>query len=146
MRRLEFITLLATTATWPLAVRAQQPAMPVIGVLNSETSESQAERMAAFRQGLKESGFVEGQNVAIEFAWAKGQYDSIARPSRRLGPATCGRDRRNRPSDSTRSQGYNLYDPNRIRERRRSGSGGASRQPQPSERKCYRREPVQCRA
>jgi putative ABC transport system substrate-binding protein len=77
MRRLEFITLLATTATWPLAVRAQQPAMPVIGVLNSETSESQAERMAAFRQGLKESGFVEGQNVAIEFAWAKGQYDRL---------------------------------------------------------------------
>ena len=77
MRRRELITLIGGAAAWPLAARAQQASMPVVGVLNSETPESQAERMVAFRQGLKESGFVEGQNVAIELHWAKGQYDRL---------------------------------------------------------------------
>ena len=77
MKRREFLTLLGGATAWPLAARAQQASMPVVGVLNSETPESQAERMAAFRQGLKESGFVEGQNVAIELHWAKGQYDRL---------------------------------------------------------------------
>jgi putative ABC transport system substrate-binding protein len=77
MNRRTFITALGGAAARPVAARGQQPAMPVIGVLNSETPESQSGRMAAFRQGLKESGFVEGQNVAIEFAWAKGQYDRL---------------------------------------------------------------------
>jgi putative ABC transport system substrate-binding protein len=76
VRRREFITLIGGATAWPVAARVQN-AMPLIGVLNSETSESQVERMAAFRQGLKESGFIEGQNVAIEFAWAKGQYDQL---------------------------------------------------------------------
>ena len=76
IQRREFIVTLGA-ATWSLTARAQQPAMPVVGVLNSETPGSQAERMAAFRQGLKESGFVEGQNVAIELQWAKGQYDRL---------------------------------------------------------------------
>jgi putative ABC transport system substrate-binding protein len=77
MKRRAFIAALGGAAAWPLVARGQQPGMPVIGVLNSETFESEAERIAAFRQGLKESGFVEGQNVAIEFAWAKGQYDRL---------------------------------------------------------------------
>jgi len=76
IQRREFIVTLGA-ATWSLTARAQQPAMPVVGVLNSGTPESQAERMAAFRQGLKESGFVEGQNVAIELHWAKGQYGRL---------------------------------------------------------------------
>jgi putative ABC transport system substrate-binding protein len=77
MRRRDFIALFGSVATCPIAARAQQAAIPLIGVLNSETSESQAERRAAFRQGLKESGFIEDQNVAIEFSSAKGQYDRL---------------------------------------------------------------------
>jgi putative tryptophan/tyrosine transport system substrate-binding protein len=78
MRRRDFITLLSgAAAAWPLAARAQQPAMPVVERLGTELREVENSTVVSFQQGLKGTGYIEGQNLAIEYRWAEGQYDRL---------------------------------------------------------------------
>jgi putative tryptophan/tyrosine transport system substrate-binding protein len=78
MRRREFISLLGSVAAWPLSASAQQSALPVVGFVDGGSLDASARRAAAFRKGLNETGYVEGQNVTVEYHWLAGRYDSVS--------------------------------------------------------------------
>ena len=114
MRRRELITLLGGAAAWPLGASAQQPAMPVVGFLNGATPEAYAQFVAAFHQGLKEAGYVEGRNVAIEYRWVENQYDRLPAVVAGLVRRNGG-DRRGWHSSRTFGKGGDRDDSDRLR-------------------------------
>src|SRR3977135_4552947 len=77
IRRREFIALLGGSAAWPIVAGSQQPGMPVVGFLNSQSPDNQADYLQAFRRGLKESGYVEGENVTVEYRWAENKTERL---------------------------------------------------------------------
>src|SRR5262249_8941264 len=136
MRRRDFIALLGSTvAAGPLVARAQQPT-PIVGLINSRSAQDAVRNVAAFRKGLDETGYVEGQNVMVEYHWLEGQFarlpavmadlvrrrvDVIATPAFRTHCCSGG-------------QSCDLDDPDRLRRRRRPGQVGTGRQPCPAGR------------
>src|SRR5262245_45320409 len=117
MRRRDFIAVLGAVASWPLAARAQRPSIPVIGFLDATTAADTVYRVSAFRDGLKEAGFIDGHNVAIEFRWAENKLDRL--PALAADLAAGGRDRGPKCLHAGGPRCH-LDHTDRVRQRRRS--------------------------
>ena len=138
MRRREFIALVGgAMALAPLAARAQQPGTPIVGFLDTASPGPTAPFLAAFRQGLLESGFVEGQNVLVEYRW--GNNDNERLPTLAAGPASSGCDRGVKPAVRPCGQSSDQVHTSCLWDRRRSGGAWTCREPEPSGRQCHRR-------
>jgi len=141
MRRREVIALLGSVAAaWPLVALAQQ--RPVIGFLNGGAPESFAPMLNAFLQGLKEAGYVDGQNVAIEYRWANGQYDRLAALASWRSCSTAGLGYcRDQHSRQPCSEGGDLYNSDRFHHRRRSSQARIGLKFESTWWQCHRRDP-----
>jgi len=135
MRRREFIAFLGGAAAWPLAARTQQTAIPMVGFLGTTTPDDFADRVAAFREGLKEAGYVEGQNVVVEYRWPEGNYDRLTTLVADLVRRQVSVDRRRRwRTITTGGKGRNRDHSDRILDWRRPGQARPRREPQPPRR------------
>jgi hypothetical protein len=128
VRRRDFIKVIAgSAAAWPFIARAQQPTMPVIGFLGSSSAD--ASRIAAFRQGLAQVGYVKGRNVAVEYRWAENRSDRLPAMVSDLVHRQSGRNCRDYHSGGARGKGGEHYDSHCLHHHRRFGAARPRHQP-----------------
>ena len=131
MRRRDFITLVGGTAAWPVAARAQQAAMPVIGILEAGATETNPNTAAAFRKGLSETGYIDGQTVRVEYYWAEGQYDQLPKLCRADPPEDGGHHYAAEYSGHARGKSRDRDYSSLVQYRLRPGRDRSGGQPKP---------------